>query len=68
MTLAEAQARLEGWDFLRTHRSWLVSPGRVRSLTAEGSGDYGLELEGGVTAPLSRRYPDAARRLREPPA
>lgn len=64
MTLAQAEAALAESGFVRVHRSWLVNAARVRSLTPEGSGDYALELEGGVTAPLSRRFPQALERLR----
>jgi DNA-binding LytR/AlgR family response regulator len=49
--------------FLRTHRSWLVNPGRVTGLRPEGSGDYAIEL-GAVEAPLSRRFPQALATLR----
>jgi hypothetical protein len=64
-TLAEAQARLEPLGLVRTHRSWLVNAARVRELAPEGSGDHRVLLEGGLEAPLSRRYPAALQRLRE---
>ena len=49
--------------FLRTHRSWLINASKMTALKPEGSGDYTVELEG-LTAPLSRRYPDALTKLR----
>ncbi len=49
--------------FVRTHRSWLVNPGRMTALKPEGSGDYRVEL-GSVTAPLSRRFPETLAKLR----
>lgn len=68
MTLAQAEAALGRHGFVRVHRSWLVNAARVRALTPEGSGDYALELDGGLTAPLSRRFPEALDRLRRGPA
>lgn len=64
-TLAQAQARLAPHGFVRTHRSWLVNPAKVRLIAPEGSGDRRLELEGGLEAPLSRRFAGALERLRE---
>ena len=49
--------------FVRTHRSWLVNPGRMTALKPEGSGDYRVEL-GSVTAPLSRQFPETLAKLR----
>ncbi len=63
-SMAQIEAALSPHGFVRTHRSWLVNPGKVRSLSATGSGDFRIDLGGGLTAPSSRRYPDAARRLR----
>jgi hypothetical protein len=51
--------------FVRTHRSWLVNARAVRGLTPEGSGDYAVALDEGQSAPLSRRYPQALRSLRD---
>jgi DNA-binding LytR/AlgR family response regulator len=62
--LATLEAELAGKGFVRTHRSWLVNARRVTGLKPEGSGDYEVEL-GEVSAPLSRRFPDALARLRE---
>lgn len=63
-TLGAVEAALEPHGFVRTHRSWLVNPARVREIAPEGSGDFRLELEGGAEAPLSRRFPEALRALR----
>jgi hypothetical protein len=63
-TLAAAESRLAPHGFVRTHRSWLINAARVRELTAVGSGDFTLQLEGGAEAPLSRRFPAALERLR----
>ena len=63
-TVAQIEARLAPRGFLRTHRSWLVNTDRVRALNAAGSGDFRIDLGGGLTAPLSRRYPHSLARLR----
>ena len=63
-SMGQAEAALAPHGFLRTHRSWLVNAARVRALTAAGSGDFKLDLGCGLTAPLSRRYPEALSRLR----
>ena len=65
-TLSGVEAELGGCGLVRTHRSWLVNAARVRALTPEGSGDYAVELEGGVRVPLSRRFPAALALLRRP--
>lgn len=57
-TLAAIEVELGPFGFARTHRSWLVNGDRVTGLTPDGSGDWTVEL-GTVTAPVSRRYPDA---------
>ena len=62
--LSAVETDLGAHGFVRTHRSWLVNAKRVTGLKPEGSGDYEVEL-GDVTAPLSRRFPDALARLRE---
>ena len=56
--LSALENELSPRGFLRTHRSWLVNAGQMTALKPEGSGDYTVEL-GGVTAPLSRRFPEA---------
>ena len=63
-TLSSLEAKLAPHGLVRTHRSWLVNAGRVRALAADGSGDFTVELEGGQTVPLSRRFPQALERLR----
>jgi len=64
-SLQEMQEKLATHGFLRTHRSWLVNPRRVRRLTAQGSGDFLLTLDSGDEAPLSRRFPEALASLRK---
>jgi hypothetical protein len=61
--LSALEKELAPRGFLRTHRSWLVNAGKMTALKPEGSGDYAVEL-GNVTAPLSRRFPDALAKLR----
>jgi DNA-binding LytR/AlgR family response regulator len=61
MRLSDAVAELEGLEGARTHRSWWVAREAVRGV-ARGDGRAALTLDGGVVAPVSRRY---ARALRE---
>jgi hypothetical protein len=65
-TLSRVEEELSALGFLRTHRSWLVNPALVRAVTPAAAGDFRVELESGVTAPLSRRFPEALSRLRTP--
>jgi hypothetical protein len=65
-TLSRVEGDLAGLGFLRTHRSWLVNLALVRAVTPAAAGDFRLELESGLTAPLSRRFPEALSRLRAP--
>lgn len=66
--LSRLEAQLAAEGFVRIHRSWLVNLAAVRGLTPEGSGDYAVSLDGGLSAPLSRRYPESLLRLRGVPA
>ena len=61
MRLSDALAELEGLEGAQTHRSWWVAKEAVRGV-ARGDGRATLTLEGGLEAPVSRRY---ARALRE---
>jgi len=61
MRLSDAVAELEGLEGARTHRSWWVARDAVRDVS-RGDGRAVLTLEGGIVAPVSRRY---ARALRE---
>ena len=61
MRLSDALAELEGLEGAQTHRSWWVARDAVRGVT-RGDGRATLTLEGGLEAPVSRRY---ARALRE---
>lgn len=62
-SLANISEKLGTDLFVRTHRSWAVNLVHVRGLRAAGSGDFQLELTGGATVPLSRRFPGAQARL-----
>lgn len=64
-TLAAMEVELGAFGFVRAHRSWLVNTARVTGLAPDGSGDWTVEL-GSVSAPVSRRYPEALERLKAP--
>lgn len=61
MRLSDAVDELEGLEGAQTHRSWWVAKDAVRGVE-RGDGRATLTLEGGLSAPVSRRY---ARTLRE---
>ena len=61
MRLSDALEELEGLEGAQTHRSWWVARDAVHDV-ARGDGRATLTLDGGLTAPVSRRY---ARALRE---
>ena len=61
MRLSDAVEELEGLEGARTHRSWWVARDAVRGVE-RGDGRATLTLDGGLSAPVSRRY---ARALRE---
>ncbi|HXS49042.1 MAG TPA: LytTR family DNA-binding domain-containing protein [Sphingomicrobium sp.] len=63
-SLRQAQDELGERSFVRTHRSWLINIGRVRSVAPVGAGDFRIELDGGAEAPLSRRFPEALVKLK----
>ncbi len=60
MRLSDALAELEGLEGAQTHRSWWVARDAVRDVE-RGDGRAVLTLEGGLTAPVSRRYAKALR-------
>lgn len=60
MRLSDALAELEGLEGAQTHRSWWVARDVVRDV-ARGEGRATLTLEGGLQAPVSRRYAKALR-------
>lgn len=60
MRLTDALAELEGLEGAQTHRSWWVARDAVRG-AARGDGRATLELDGGLSAPVSRRYARALR-------
>ncbi|RZJ93467.1 MAG: LytTR family transcriptional regulator [Brevundimonas sp.] len=61
MRLSDALEELEGLEGAQTHRSWWVARDAVRDVE-RGDGRAALTLDGGLVAPVSRRY---ARALRE---
>lgn len=60
MRMSDALDELEGLEGAQTHRSWWVAKDAVRDV-ARGDGRATLTLEGGVVAPVSRRYARALR-------
>ncbi len=60
MRLSDALDELEGLEGAQTHRSWWVAKGAVRDVS-RGDGRATLTLEGGIEAPVSRRYAKALR-------
>jgi hypothetical protein len=60
MRLADALDELQGLEGAQTHRSWWVAREAVRDV-ARGDGRATLSLDGGLTAPVSRRYARALR-------
>jgi len=60
MRLSDALDELEGLEGAQTHRSWWVARDAVRDI-ARGDGRATLTLDGGLQAPVSRRYARALR-------
>lgn len=60
MRLSDALTELEGLEGAQTHRSWWVARDAVRGVS-RGDGRATLTLEGGLEAPVSRRYAKALR-------
>ncbi len=60
MRLSDALIELEGLEGAQTHRSWWVARDAVRDVS-RGDGRATLTLDGGVEAPVSRRYARALR-------
>lgn len=65
-SLTDVHRQLGMPNFVRTHRSWAVNIAHVREVRPVGGGDFEVRLEGGLTVPVSRRFPEALDRLREP--
>ena len=65
-SLTQVHRQLAAADFVRTHRSWAISLRHVREVRPAGGGDFEVGLDGGIAAPISRRFPEALRRLRDP--
>jgi len=60
MRLSDALAELEGLEGAQTHRSWWVARDAVRDVD-RGDGRAVLTLDGGLKAPVSRRFAKALR-------
>lgn len=60
MRLSDALQGLEGLEGAQTHRSWWVARDAVRAVE-RGDGRAVLTLDGGLTAPVSRRHARALR-------
>ncbi|KQY84946.1 LytTR family DNA-binding domain-containing protein [Brevundimonas sp. Root1423] len=60
MRLSDALTELEGLEGAQTHRSWWVAKDAVRGVS-RGDGRATLTLDGGLEAPVSRRYAKALR-------
>lgn len=60
MRLSDALEELQGLEGAQTHRSWWVAREAVRDV-GRSDGRAVLTLEGGLTAPVSRRYARALR-------
>ncbi|WP_420470431.1 LytTR family DNA-binding domain-containing protein [Brevundimonas sp. FT23042] len=60
MRLSDALIELEGLEGAQTHRSWWVARDAVREVV-RGEGRATFTLEGGIEAPVSRRYARALR-------
>lgn len=58
MSLQQLESMLieSGEEVVRTHRSWIVSRGGIRSVAPTGSGTATAELSNGLKIPVSRRY------------
>lgn len=55
-SMAELENELDPAIFCRIHRSAIVNLNRVRALKVGEEGEYAVQLEGGQTLRLSRRY------------
>jgi len=60
MRLSDAVRELDGLEGAQTHRSWWVARDAVRGVE-RGDGRATLTLEGGLSAPVSRRHARALR-------
>lgn len=56
--LTEFNARLDGSNFVRIHRSIIVNTTYIRELRSWGMGDYVVVLRNGKELPVSRTYRD----------
>lgn len=64
-TLGALEERLPPGAFMRVHRTALVRPAEIASLTVVGDGAYTATLRNGQTVPVSERHVAAVRALFE---
>lgn len=62
-TISSLEARLDGREFLRIHRSTIVNIDRVQELRPWFQGDYCVILRDGTQLPLSRNYWEKLKQL-----
>jgi two-component system, LytTR family, response regulator len=67
-TMAEIEARLESFNFMRVHRSALVNVAAVRSLEPIAKGGYTLTLSDGAQVRTGRSYRTRVQSLLRPRA
>lgn len=65
-TMAEIEARLEPFNFMRVHRSALVNVAAVRSVEPIAKGDYTLTLSDGTQVRTGRSYRASVQSLLRP--
>lgn len=62
-TMKDMEARLDPTQFVRIHRSLMVSIDRIQSVESNDTGEYVLTMRGGKKLTSSRGYNDRVRRL-----
>ena len=55
-SMTELQRRLEGGQFARVHRSYIVNLDRTGEIEPTDGGDYLIHMKDGATVRFSRRY------------
>jgi hypothetical protein len=62
-TMSGMEQRLDPDTFVRVHRSFMVNLDKIEAMTPLDSGDSTIQMTGGATIRLSRRYRDQLRKL-----
>lgn len=57
-TLSDLEAKLSEGSFVRVHRSFIVNLDKVAKIRPADSGGLVLEVNGGMTIPVGRKYKD----------